>query len=592
MKNVFKALVVGLLGLFMLYAAVVSLAAADTSNQQVSIATLVVPFASPVAKEAVQDIDNAPFVDNPDLYLSDDPTSVVYMYVTVRKGNRSDNTNHTWQEVNDYTKWVNGLPVYDVTLGKAEVIVQIGDVNGPIPGELGYGETIPNATIQIRGNSTTAKPQKSYKIELRSRAGEWRGQTTINLNKQFSDTTRARNKLSFDLMKEIPGMVSLRTQFVRLFVKDETTDPPKVTFVDYGLFTQVEQPNRKYLRNHLLDADGHLYKATFFEFYRYPDQIRMADDPLYDEKAFSRILEIKGNKDHSKLIQMLEDVNNTNIPIEQTFEKYFDANNYFTWLAFNILMGNLDTQTQNFFLYSPRNATKWYFIPWDYDGDLARQEGWYVIDQYEYGIANYWGVPLHSRVLKVGRYRDMLDTKINELMKFLTPERIRGMMMEYKQVTDAYSLKMPDLYHMPFTESDYEQAYGLVPGEIQVNYDLYRQSLKSPMPFFLGTPKVSGKLLTFNWQESYDFDAQDIDYHFTVSRDWEFDEIVHEETLTNKHTVTIDMLEPGTYFWRVTATNKKGITQYPFDIYWDADRVPHSGLKVLYISPNGEVLEE
>ena len=194
MKNVFKALVVGVLGLFMLYAAVVSLAAADTSNQQISIATLVVPFASPVAKEAVQDIDNAPFVDNPDLYLSDDPTSVVYMYVTVRKGNRSDNTNHTWQEVNDYTKWVNGRPVYDVTLGKAEAIVQIGDVNGPIPGELGYGETIPNATIQIRGNSTTAKPQKSYKIELRSRAGEWRGQTTINLNKQFSDTTRARKQ--------------------------------------------------------------------------------------------------------------------------------------------------------------------------------------------------------------------------------------------------------------------------------------------------------------------------------------------------------------------------------------------------------------
>jgi spore coat protein H len=362
--------------------------------------------------------------------------------------------------------------------------------------------------------------------------------------------------------------------------------------VDYGLFTQVEQPNRKYLRNHLLDPDGHLYKATFFEFFRYPDQIRLADDPLYDEKAFSRILEIKGNKDHSKLIQMLEDVNNTNIPIEETFEKYFDANNYFTWLAFNILMGNLDTQTQNFFLYSPRNGNKWYFIPWDYDGDLARQEGWYVIDQYEYGIANYWGVPLHNRVLKVPRYRDMLDAKVNELMKFLTPERIQGMLMEYKQITDAYSLKMPDVYYMPFSESDYEEAYTLVPGEIQVNYDLYHQSLKSPMPFFLGTPKVSGSLMTFNWQESYDFNAQDIDYHFIVGRDWELNDVVHEETITNKQTVTIDMLEPGTYFWRVTATNEDGITQYPFDIYWDADRVPRSGLKVLYITPNGEVLEE
>ena len=289
-------------------------------------------------------------------------------------------------------------------------------------------------------------------------------------------------------------------------MRDEITDPPKATFVDYQ-FCPGHNPNREYLRSQpFLDPGwSGIAKATLFEFFfSYPDQIRLADNQLYDEDAFSKKLEIKGSRDHAKLIQMLDDVNNPNIPIEQTFEKYFDANNYFTWLAFNILIGNLDTQSQNFLLYSPRNGNTWYFLPWDYDGDLARQEGFYLIDQFEYGISNYWGVPLHRRVLKVAKYRQMLDAKIDELKGFL-PERLELMLKDYKKVTDAYSLQMPDLYYMPFNQVDYEKAYELLPGEIQMNYDLYLKSLKSPMPFFLGAPEVSGDKLIFKWDKSYDF---------------------------------------------------------------------------------------
>ncbi len=354
MIKLLKIILCGLGLVFLVFASLQSLPAQESKNNQISVPTPIPTSASPVLFEPLPDINDVPFQDNEELYKSDDPASVVYMYITVRKGNPSDNTDHTWAEVNSYSKWLNGLPS-DIVVGKAEVILQIGDESGPLPGEVGYAETVPNATIQIRGNSTSAKPTKNFKIEFLPGAGEWRGQTTLDLNKHLFDDVRVRNKLAFDLLKQIPNMTSLRTQFVRLFVKDETTDPPKTTFVDYGLFTQIEQPNKRFLRNHLLDADGQLYKATFFEFFRYPDQIRLADDPLYDRSAFSKILEIKGNKDHTKLIQMLDAVNNYSIPIEQTFEKYFNADNYFTWLAFNILMGNVDTQAQNFYLYSPRN---------------------------------------------------------------------------------------------------------------------------------------------------------------------------------------------------------------------------------------------
>ena len=593
MKIFIKTILISGLGLFLIFVSLLSLSSQKDIDKKLNIATLVATPGGGVVKKAVPSIDDLPLKDNPALYENDIPDSIVYLYVTVRKGDSANNTDHTWQEVNDYVKWAGITPLYN-SVGKAEVIVQFGDEKGPLPGEVGYGETLPNATIQIRGNSTTVKPQKSYKIELRSRAGKWRGQSTINLNKQFRDITRARNKLSFDLIKGLPNMATLRTQYVRLFVKDETTNPPEETFVDYGLYTQVEQPNQAYLRNHLLDEDGQLYKATFFEFFRYPNEIRMATDPLYDEQAFSRILEIKGNQDHSKLIQMLEDVNNTGIPIEQTFEKYFDSENYFTWMAFNILVGNVDTQSQNFFLYSPRNGNKWYFLPWDYDGDLTRQfqDKYFPYDKFEFGIANYWGVPLHNRVLKVARYRHMLDAKMTEMVKYLSPDRINGMLAQYRKVTDLYTIQMPDVYYLRGSTSDYEQEYKGMVDEVQINYDLYLESLQSPMPFFLDPPEVVEDSLAFSWGEAYDFDAEDITYLFEVATDWEFRNIVYSQSLINQHSVRIKMLVPGTYFWRVTATNKSGKTMYPFDVYVDAENIPHSGMKYLYITPEGKVMEE
>ena len=595
MKRILRIIAIVIASLFLVFVSILSLSETQKLDNKLNVATLVAIPAQTVSKEPEIDINDLPFQDNPDIYQYDDPTSVVTMYVTVRKGNSSDNTNYTWKQVNDFTKWfyTNNK---NVVVGRSEAIVQVGDEKGPIPGELGYGAVVSNATIQIRGASTSLQAQKSYKIELRSQAGKWRGQTTIDLNKHIFDPSRLRQKLSFDLMKQIPNMVSLRTQFVHLYVKDETELPLQTKFQDYGLFTQVEQPNKRYLRAHLLDPNAQLYKATFFEFNRYPDQLRLVTDPLYNLDSFSSILEVKGNQDHSKLIKMLDDLNNYDIPIEQTFEKYFNKENYFTWLAFNILVGNVDTQSQNFLLYSPENGTKWYFMPWDYDGTFFRESqvnlGYFPYQPWEYGIANYWGSRLHNRVLSVAKYRNMLNDKINELMKFLTPERIKGMVDSYRAVTDVYTSRMPDLYYDSFSTALKNQDIASIPGEIKLNYDLYLESLQTSMPFYLGTPEVQGDQLVFNWDESKDFGGQNITYHFMLSDNWEFKTVLADVTLKNEVTTKIPMLKPGDYFWRVLATNEKGKIAYPFDLYWDAESQPHYSMKYFYVTADGKVLEK
>ena len=70
---------------------------------------------------------------------------------------------------------------------------------------------------------------------------------------------------------------------------------------------------------HGLDKNGQLYKVNFFEFQRYEDIIRLSSDAGYDADSFEEYLEIKGDNDHSKLIEMLDDVNDTSKPIEETF---------------------------------------------------------------------------------------------------------------------------------------------------------------------------------------------------------------------------------------------------------------------------------
>lgn len=216
--------------------------------------------AGEIIKEETSGLEDLKLRDKDLIYAQQDPTEVVTMYLTVSPGNSAENTDHTWKEINTYS-------VYDydsmgVDRYQVSGLLQVGDENGPVPGELGYGQVSPNCTVQIRGQTSSRNTQKNYKISIKDNKGEWRGQTTIALNKHQTDGLRFRNKMAYDLMTGIEEMMSLRTTFVHLYVKD-TTEGGSGGFVDYGLYTQVEQLNKTALKTHGLDKNGHLYKINF-----------------------------------------------------------------------------------------------------------------------------------------------------------------------------------------------------------------------------------------------------------------------------------------------------------------------------------------
>lgn len=536
--------------------------------------------------------DGRMIYDNTALYENRDPASVVTMYLTVSEGNASDNTDHTWTQVNSYSAYHYaelGIERYAVN-----GLLQVGDENGPVEGQLGYGQVVPNAMVTIRGQTSTRYAQKNYRITIRDNKGTWDDQKVINLNKHEQDQSRFANKLCYDLMSELPGMIAMRTRFVHLYVKD-MTEGGSGEFKDYGLYTQVEQLNKRALRSHGLDKNGQLYKINFFEFYRYEDIIMVKNDADYDVDAFEDLIEIKGNDDHSKLIAMLDELNDYSISITQIMDRWFCRENLLSWMAFHILMGNVDTQSRNVFLYSPLNSDTFYFISWDNDGAFydtkaklrSQDRGW------EIGISNYWGNVLFRRVLMDNELRAGLDDKIEEYRNIITREKLEKMIDIYAPVVRKYVYAYPDSEHMPLTGGQYEAFIKALPDEVENNYRLYKLSLKSPQPFFIGIPQVTDEGMYFAWDASYDFQAQDIYYTLELAKDYTFEKpVLRVEGLFATEYLYEGELEPGQYFMRMTAKNESGIEQRAFDYYVASGNQVIHGVKCFFVMPDGSVQED
>lgn len=444
----------------------------------------------------VSDINDMGINEDKSVYDEDDLDSIVYFYVTVREGDKGSETDHTFDEVKSAVRFIDNSHAANDVFARA--LVQIGDETGPKRGMIGFGETKTNATIRVRGNSSSVMPQKSYQLKLDSEAGLWRGQRNLALNKSAFDLTKFRNKLYFDMLKDVEDVPSIRTQFARLFIKDETSGATE--YEDYGFYTQAEVPNKRYLANHGLDRE-----------------------------------------------------------------------NYITWLAYNILVANIDTTVQNFYLYSPTNSNKWYFIPWDGDNMLPWKE--YELEGsaddyggYEIGVSNYWGVILHQRFLKYEENREELAAKIEELHSFINKETVDEKVQEYNQIVEPWISQMPDLYYLGGTLEERQQLLSGLGDEIETAYDNFYKSLESLMPFFLQPMEQDGESLVLNWDEAYDFDNEEIRYHVLVSEYPDMrSPLIDEEVEGVRLETTKDTLPEGTYYWTVEANTESGKSSEPMN---------------------------
>lgn len=468
------------------------------------------------------------------------------------------------------------------------VILQAGSSVGPQEGMLGYGRSKANATIEQRGNSVRAYDLKSYKIRLDDGNDLWREQRIINLNKHPADHTRVRNKLSFDFISKI-SFFNYDTQFVQLFVKDLTKDPQSQEFEDYGLFTHVEQPNKNFRSRNGLDEEGYFYKAINFEFHRYPDQLKSRNDPSFQIEDFESVLRVVGRDYHEKLLSMLEDVNDETLDFDRVFERHFNRDNFLTWISINLLMGNLDTTGNNFYIYSSRYTDQWLFVPWDYDRAWNYDWQWGIpgntVHPAREGLSLYWGWPLTKRFLQNPENVQALNEKMEELANIMSEEQTKTFLDDYLKVVRPMVFRQPDVQLLPDDFERFDEEYDSFVGIPQQNLEKYYTELEKPMPVFTGGPWFEEDRVTFTWDESYDLQGDDIYYDLMISTTPEFESHMYKQIgiQSTEWSIDVDMLLAGDYYWRLIIRDSQGHEQKPFESYINESGKYYHGIKVFTV---------
>ena len=183
------------------------------------------------------------------------------------------------------------------------------------------------------------------------------------------------------------------------------------------------------------------------------------------------MLESKTGDDHTKLLQMLDAVNDYSIPTEELLDTYFDVDNLTSYLAFNLLMGNDDSDAQNYLLYSPLNSSRWYYFCWDGDDCLNETEGTlrdtnWQIGEWTRGISNYWGVVLFNRALRLPAFREALHQKIELLRQTITPDRVAALIADYRAVVDPFTQSLPDSVYLRSNQAIRDQVLSGMPQEL------------------------------------------------------------------------------------------------------------------------------
>ncbi|MEL6545838.1 MAG: CotH kinase family protein, partial [Myxococcota bacterium] len=422
------------------------------------------------------------------------------------------------------------------------------------------------ATMSLRGATSRAAIQKSFKLRLADNT--FREQSVINLSKSPFDLTRIRNQLSFRLMRGVPNLSSVRTQFIHLFVND----------VDYGLYTQLENLGGRYLRNHRLDERGTLFKANNFFFGAVSAQDR--SDGVVSG------LEIKNGSDWASLIEAIDAVNDGGVDIDDVVERHFNRENLIAWLATNYALDNVDTVNQNFYLYSPdSDPGRYYFIPWDYDGALD----WYEQgvrrprERFREGVTNWLGSPLFDRwVRKPQNLSDFVATA-NELVE-----------SHYARSVVDPIVDSLDSAAAPLVQSSPDSDVGNLPvGDRAVEVERLRdvsdrrigdlsEWLERPFPVWTAVAYPGAGEVRFAWSQSFDFQGDEwtgevvfSDGPCDVDNVGCFaDEFIvatstgHPGTSVTLTPSDIPDLDSGTYYFTVRIRDSKGNYQGSFDQFF------------------------
>ena len=222
------------------------------------------------------------------------------------------------------------------------------------------GKRLDGAGLRYKGNSTFGGrgPHKSFKVNLGYFGGpkKLHGQSTLNLHHPFKDPSRVREVVSYELFAEA-GIKAPRATHITLMLRV----PGIHDDFNLGVYSLVEQVDKKFLGAHYSDNDGDLFK------------IEGVGDPFGESRQRRRggqrspyegFISKEGRSRGPALSYLLDAVRRGT---DSDLEKPLDVESFLHWLAANHILANLDSYTgmgHNGYLYA-FEKNRFTFIPWD-----------------------------------------------------------------------------------------------------------------------------------------------------------------------------------------------------------------------------------
>ena len=391
-----------------------------------------------------------------------------------------------------------------------------------------------NAGMRVRGDSSRDLDKKSLKIKILDSISI-NTKKVINLNAEYSDLSFLRSHLSSKIFKKL-NYPCFTTSFSKVYINDKY----------HGLFLEVENMDKDFLKKNGYNPKGDLYKATKDGACLYS----LSEVPLKWEK--------KTNKKTSwiGLENLIFDLSHTK---EEDFFNYIKENfNYpklIDFLAINAFIANGSTYYHNYYLYRDyENNGKWILFPWDLDKTISYYD---------------WKPYVYSQTSSDWESDNVLIERcfLNEQILNDVKKRISfiGNIIDenfYNSIFDS-SLKylkneiISDSTNQISSEKEWFKTIEKEKKFLKNRSDkLIEYILNSPSPFKVHkTPKEISIPFKLSWNESKS-DSK-IEYELLISNDFLFPEENTYKYVTDELFVIIeDELPYDKYYWKVIAKNK------------------------------------
>jgi hypothetical protein len=408
--------------------------------------------------------------------------------------------------------------------------------NQYIPIKITYNGETRKAKLRIRGDTSREDPKKSLKIKFDSLLID-NIPGILNFNAEYSDRTYIRQFLSSQLMKK-SGQICFNAEHAKVIVNGQF----------HGLFLQVENMGKNFLKRNKLSPKGNLYKGT-------KDGACLS---IFDD--FESKWEKKTNKksDHNDLTKLIEDLNTVpDHEFHNFIQKTFEYDKLINILALNMFLSNSSTYYHNYYLYHDlyKNG-KWQLIPWDMDKTLS----YYNWMPYTYHrTSSEWESdnPLVERSLLCPPIFKDIQKRIKALhQSHLNNESISPTIDSLVQVlSEIVPLDSLDQLH---SKEDWIKRAHSEKNYFNTHYALLQQQFnEQPHSFNVYRfNQVQTKKITFHWNKSIHPQGKKINYILTYGSDFLLTDSSKTSYITNLTDTFFTLkkeLPEGDYYWKVTA---------------------------------------